>query len=264
MDCSEPLRPHAPTGICPGLLRCRDSAIDLGPAGQGLRSPHGACPVGPAGTGHRLWHGCPGTAGGPVWRWTHALLRVLPFPGRTGLVRIGHPGRDAPVLLTGNYRLTVAWVKHALQGLDAWLLVANSRGVNVWCAATGGLLSHHNVVSVLKTSGIDAQVDHRELILPQLAATGVEERLVREKTGWQVNWGPVEGVAIPAWLVHGRQKTPAMRRVTFAWVRRLEMAVAWAFSTALKEGIPISSGLVIGPLACSSSDCTRPSQNKTR
>jgi len=161
------------------------------------------------------------------------LLRVLPVPCRTGLVRIGRPGRDAPVLLTGNYRLTVARVKHALRGIDAWLLVANSRGVNVWCAATGGLLTHHDVVSVVKTSGIEARVNHRELILPQLAATGIEERLVRERTGWQVQWGPVEAAAVPAWLEQGRKKTPAMRRVTFPWVRRLEMAVAWAFPISL-------------------------------
>lgn len=161
------------------------------------------------------------------------LLRVLPFPCRTGLVRIGHPGRNAPVLLTGNYRLTVVRVKHALRGVDAWLLVANSRGVNVWCAATGGLLSHHDVVSVVKTSGIGARVDHRELTLPQLAATGIEERLVHERTGWRVRWGPVEAAAIPAWLARGGQKTPAMRRVTFPWPRRLELAVAWAFPISL-------------------------------
>ncbi len=161
------------------------------------------------------------------------LLRVLPFPCRTGLVRIGSPGRDSPVLLTGNFRLTVARVKRALEGLDAYLLVANSRGVNVWCAATGGLLTNHDVISVLKTSGIDGLVDHRRVILPQLAATGIEGKAVHRKTGWKVVWGPVEAAAIPEFLGSGLVKTREMRVITFPWRRRLEMAAAWAFPISL-------------------------------
>ena len=110
------------------------------------------------------------------------LLRMLPFPTRTGLLAIGSPGRHSPVLLTGNFALTVQRVRRALDGIDAYLLVANSRGINVWCAATGGLLTNHDVVSVIKTSGIDDLVDHREVILPQLAATGIEGRSVRART----------------------------------------------------------------------------------
>jgi NAD-dependent dihydropyrimidine dehydrogenase PreA subunit len=161
------------------------------------------------------------------------LLRVLPFPCRTGLVRIGNPGRSAPVLLTCNFRLTVERVKRALDGIDAYLLVANSRGVNVWCAATGGLLTNHDVVSVLKTSGIGDLVDHRQVILPQLAATGIEGKTVREKTGCKVVWGPVRADAIPAFLRCGLTTTKAMRTVTFPWTERFEMAVAWAFPISL-------------------------------
>ncbi len=183
------------------------------------------------------------------------LLRLLPFPCRTGLVRIGSPGRDAPVLLTGNFRLTVERVKRALRGIDAYLLVANSRGVNVWCAATGGLLTNHDVVSVLKTSGIDRHVDHHRVILPQLAATGIEGTVVHKKTGWQVVWGPVEASAIPAFLRRGCETTRAMRTVSFPWRRRLEMAVAWAFPISLltlivlpfwKDGVLPLAGLTWG------------------
>ncbi|RME81454.1 MAG: 4Fe-4S dicluster domain-containing protein [Caldilineae bacterium] len=157
------------------------------------------------------------------------LLRMLPFPTRTGLYAIGRPGPDSPVLLTCNFHLTVERVKRALRGVDCWLLVANSRGINVWCAATGGLLTNHDVISVLKTSGIEERVHHREVILPQLAATGVEAKLIRQKTHWKVLWGPVEAKDIPGYLAAGKQKTAAMRRVEFPWLRRLEMAVAWGF-----------------------------------
>jgi NAD-dependent dihydropyrimidine dehydrogenase PreA subunit len=161
------------------------------------------------------------------------LLRLLPFPCKTGVVTIGNPGRDAPVLLTCNFRLTVERVRGALAGIDAYLLIANSRGVNVWCAATGGLLTNHDVVSVLKTSGIEGLVDHRRVILPQLAATGIEGRVIREKTSWTVVWGPVDATAIPRFLSNGMEKSVEMRTVGFPWPERLEMAVAWAFPISL-------------------------------
>jgi NAD-dependent dihydropyrimidine dehydrogenase PreA subunit len=161
------------------------------------------------------------------------LLRVLPFRCKTGLVKIGSPGRNAPVLLTCNFRLTVERVRRALEGIDAYLLVANSGGVNVWCAATGGLLTNHGVVSVLKTSGIEDLVDHRQVILPQLAATGIEGKIIHKKTGWRVLWGPVYATSIPQFLSGGLEKTVEMRTVSFPWPQRLEMAFAWAFPVSL-------------------------------
>ena len=163
---------------------------------------------------------------------TQTLLRMLPFPCRTGLVKIGNPGRNSPVLLTGNFRLTVERVRRALDGIDAYLLVANSRGINVWCAATGGYLTNHDVISVLKTSGIEELVDHREVILPQLAATGIEGGVVHRRSCWRVVWGPVYARSIPDFL-GARRKTPEMSTVRFAWPQRLEMAVAWAFPISL-------------------------------
>ena len=161
------------------------------------------------------------------------LLRVLPFPCRTGLTRIGNPDRNSPVLLTGNFRLTVERLRRAIEGMDAYLLVANSRGVNVWCAATGGMLTNHDVVSVLKTSGIEDLVDHRTVILPQLAATGIEGRAIQHKAGWKVVWGPAYASAIPAFVRNRFKKTREMGAVAFEWPQRLEMAVAWAFPISL-------------------------------
>ncbi len=181
------------------------------------------------------------------------LLRVLPFPCRTGLIEIGHPGRGSPVLLTGNFRLTVERVKRALAGIDAYLLVANSRGVNVWCAATGGLLTDHEVVTVLKASGIENRVAHRQVVLPQLAATGIDGKVVQHRTGWRVVWGPVRADALPAFLGNGFAASRAMRTVTFPWPQRVEMAIAWAFPISLlallvlpvwKAGVLPLAGLV--------------------
>jgi NAD-dependent dihydropyrimidine dehydrogenase PreA subunit len=156
-------------------------------------------------------------------------LRMLPVPRRTGIIRIGSPDRQSPVLLTGNYDLTVRRVLRALRGQACYLLVANSRGVNVWCSSCGGLFTHHDVVSALKTSGIADLVDDREVILPQLAAAGVEANEVEERSGWRVRWGPVDARDLPAFLRSPANTTPTTRQVAFGLASRLEMAVAWAF-----------------------------------
>ncbi|MFQ6050642.1 MAG: HgcAB-like fusion protein [Candidatus Hydrothermarchaeota archaeon] len=157
------------------------------------------------------------------------LLRVLPFPCKTGLIKIGNPSRDSPVFLTCNYHLTVERVKRALKGMNAYLLVANSRGINVWCASTGGHFTNHDVISALKTSGIEELVSHRNVIMPQLAATGVEAKIIKKKTGWNVIWGPVYAKDIPAFIEKNNKKTPKMREVDFPWTQRMEMAFSWAF-----------------------------------
>jgi NAD-dependent dihydropyrimidine dehydrogenase PreA subunit len=157
------------------------------------------------------------------------LLRAFPFPGKTGLNIIGHPDRNSPVFLTCNFQVTVERVKKALKGMDAYLLIANSKGDNVWCSATGGHFTNHNVISVLKTSGIEDLVDHRNVILPQLAATGIRDKVIQKKTGWNAIWGPVYAEDIPAFIENNMEKTPRMRQVSFTLGQRLEMAIMWAF-----------------------------------
>ncbi len=157
------------------------------------------------------------------------LLRVIPFPCKTGLIKIGNPKRNSPVFLTCNYHLSVERVKRALKGMDAYLLVANSRGMDVWCAAAGGNLNNHDVISVLKTSGIEELEDNRKVILPQLAAPGIESKVIHKETRWKVIWGPVYAKDIPAFVENRFNKTPNMREVKFRFTERIEMATMWAF-----------------------------------
>jgi ferredoxin len=165
-----------------------------------------------------------------LWLLTTAF-RLFPWPTRTGIRTIGNPGPDSPVILTCNFALTVAKVERVLRGLDAWLLVANSRGINVWCAAGGGHLTTHDAVSALKTTGIAERVTHRRVILPQLAAVGIEADHVQERTGWQVVWGPVDAHHLPAFL-NGKEESH-MRQVAFDVPARLEMAMMWAAPLSL-------------------------------
>ena len=137
-----------------------------------------------------------------AWLMTviQTAFRLFPFPTNTGLRTIGNPGRDAPVLVTCNFDLTVRRVLKALLGMDCYLLVAPSHGINVWCAAGGGMFNAHSVISVVKTSRIAERVDHRMLILPQFSAPGIDIARVELETGWRCKFGPAYATDIPAYL----------------------------------------------------------------
>ena len=163
-------------------------------------------------------------------------FRLVPWPTEPGLRRSGEPGPFSPVIVTGNFDLSVRRVLRALEGVDAWVVVAPSGGINVWCAAAGGHLSTHQIVTALKTSGVEERVRHRNAILPQLAATGVLARDVSRRSHWRVRFGPVYAEDLPEYLERGRKKTDAMRSVRFGAAERLEMAAVWAAPMALLLG----------------------------
>jgi NAD-dependent dihydropyrimidine dehydrogenase PreA subunit len=151
------------------------------------------------------------------------FFRWIGFPVEPQLIRVGKPNRDSPVLLTCNFNLTVHRVLKELQGIDCFLLIAPSKGINVWCGACGDDFNTDSAVSILKTSKIEDFVDHHTLILPQLSATGIDPVAVKHKTGWTANFGPVYARDIRAFLAQGMEKTPEQSRVTFTLPSRLEM-----------------------------------------
>ncbi len=157
--------------------------------------------------------------------WALFFRIIPPYPKvKPGLYTIGHPDSRAPVLVTGNFDLTVRRLVKALDGkTDIWLLVADSAGINVWCGAGGGYFTADKVLAAVKASRLEEVVNHRALILPQLCANGVDGWRIRRELGWGVHWGPVRAADIPAYLSAGRKKTDAMRHVQFPLKDRLEM-----------------------------------------
>ncbi len=158
-----------------------------------------------------------------VWDY---LGRWFPNPVEPGLRKIGAPDSRSPVCVTSNFHLTVRRVERALVGSDAWLLVAPTNGINVWCAASGGDMTANGIVAAIKTSRIVERVTHRKLVLPQLSAPGVDVKLLKEQTGWWVEFGPVYAADLPAYLRKDHQKTAAQRRSRFPLRFRLEMLVS--------------------------------------
>jgi len=172
------------------------------------------------------------------------FFRLFPCPTPVRLIKVGNPDDKSPVLATCNFYITVQRLLKALEGRDVWLLVAQSGGVNVWCAAGGDEFNTESIVSAVKTSGINKLVSHRELILPPLGGPGISASRVREKTGWKVRWGPVRDIDIPLYLDQGKRRTEAMKRVTYDWKERLDTALGSLFPFYMLGGIGF---LIIGP-----------------
>jgi len=166
-------------------------------------------------------------------RLFQTVFRVVPYPTKPGLIRIGNPGQSSPVLVTTNYDLTVRRMCRALKELDCYLLIAPAAGVDVWCAATGGRFTIDSVISVLKTSRIGKLVKHRRLILPQLSATGINIFELRKRSGWSAVFGPIRAEDIPSYLA-SRRRPESMTRISFAIPERLEMATAMWGSLSLR------------------------------
>ena len=172
-----------------------------------------------------------------------SLFRILPpYPKvKPGVYAVGEPGPDSPLLVTGNYDLTVRRLVRAIDGeVEAWILVVDSGGINVWCAAGGGFLTADRIIGALHISGLSEYLQHHALILPQLCANGVEGWRIREQTGWGVHWGPVRAEDIPDYLARGRKKTDDMRWVQFPLRDRLEMTAVTLGFYALLILIPIA------------------------
>ena len=137
-----------------------------------------------------------------------------------GLYALGSPDNRSPVLVTANYKLSFDRLREALPGRNAWILVLNTEGINVWCAAGKGTFGTEELVRRIESCGLARVVSHRELILPQLAGPGVAAHRVKELSGFRVIYGPIKATDLPAFIEAGLKATPEMRCKTFsAWER---------------------------------------------
>jgi hypothetical protein len=149
------------------------------------------------------------------WGWRRGDWRVP-----AGLYALGHPGADSPVFVTANYTLSFDSLRTALPGVDAYILILDTQGVNVWCAAGKGTFGTDELVRRVNETNLARVVTHRRLILPQLGAPGVAAHRVVREAGFRVEYGPVRAADLPAYLV-SHTATPEMRRVRFAILDRV-------------------------------------------
>ncbi len=138
-----------------------------------------------------------------------------------GLYAVGHPTNRSDVMVTANYKLTFDTLRKNLAGLNVWLLVLDTKGVNVWCAAGKGTFGTEELVRRIRLTSLERIVIHRRLILPQLSATGVAAHLVKKASGFTVLYGPIRAIDIQAFIRASYRATDEMRQVRFNWYDRL-------------------------------------------
>ncbi|MBU1076680.1 MAG: acetyl-CoA synthase subunit gamma [Spirochaetes bacterium] len=199
-----------------------------------------------------------------------------------GLYALGTPDKASHVFVSANYKLSFDSLRSKLKGINAWILVLDTKGVNVWCAAGKGTFGTDELNLRIKESDLAGLVAHRRLIVPQLGATGVAGHLVKKHSGFSVTFGPVRSSDIPDFLKNGLKATPIMRRVQFPLQDRVVLvpmelvtgfkyllliiifffmlgglsSTGYSFTTAIQRGILSSilllsayfSGAVLGPI----------------
>jgi ubiquinone/menaquinone biosynthesis C-methylase UbiE/ferredoxin len=190
-------------------------------------------------------------AGGVLSTLWQTATRMFAHPTDIGLIAVGNPTRNSPVLCTCNFKLTVQRLCQLLKRkcINAWVLVSPTGGDNVWCASAAGKFNAESVITAIKVSHLDKYVSHRQIILPQLAAPGVNPHRIAQATGWHCIWGPVRMDDLPDYLesfpdIVGK-KTERQRTVAFDARNRIEMALVILFPMLMFLGGPLFLFLII-------------------
>jgi hypothetical protein len=140
-----------------------------------------------------------------------------------GLYAVGEPDRESDILVSANYKLSFDALRKRLSGRDLWILVLDTSGVNVWCAAGKGTFGTDELVHRIESTGLAQVVRRKRLILPQLAGPGVAAHEVKKRSGFKVIYGPIEAKDLPAFIDFGYKATTAMRRKTFTFRERVTL-----------------------------------------
>jgi len=139
----------------------------------------------------------------------------------TGLYGVGNPTNQSLIFVTANYKYSFDLLRQSLNGMNAYILVLDTQGINVWCAAGKGTFSSKELIYQLNKWKVKALVKHKKVILPQLGAGHMEPHLVRRYSGFKVIYGPVRAEDIPDYIEQQLLATEAMRTVSFSFKERL-------------------------------------------
>ncbi|MFH0977145.1 MAG: mercury methylation corrinoid protein HgcA [Spirochaetota bacterium] len=140
-----------------------------------------------------------------------------------GLYAIGSPDAGSDVFVSANYKLSFDVLRRSLDGLSGWILVLDTKGINVWCAAGKGTFGTNELIKQIINTGLAKIVSHRRIIVPQLGAVGVKAAEVKKETGFNILFGPVDAKDIKEYLNLKYKAYQEMRRVKFSVFKRLEL-----------------------------------------
>ena len=165
--------------------------------------------------------------GGMKARWA---MGRMSFTVEPGLYAVGEADENSHVFVSANYKMSFDRVRGCLRGRSGLILVLDTKGINVWCAAGKGTFGTEELVSRIEQVGLSEIVLHKKLIVPQLGAPGISAHEVAKQSGFRVVYGPVRAEDLPAYLDAGLKATDEMRKVKFPlWDRVVLIPVEIVF-----------------------------------
>ena len=90
-------------------------------------------------------------------RWAVGRMNCRIEPG---LYVVGDPAAESPVLASANYKMSFDRLRSELAGLDAWILVLDTKGINVWCAAGKGTFGTDELIRRIESTRLPEIVSH--------------------------------------------------------------------------------------------------------
>ena len=189
-------------------------------------------------------------------RWA---LNRMNYIVPAGLYAIGTPTAYDPVAVTCNYKMTYDIVRRELSGRNVWLLVLETFGVNVWCAAGKGTFGTDELVKRIDVSGVSKVVSHRRLLLPILGAPGIAAHEVARRTGFSISYATIRANDLPEFLDNNMVTTSGMRELTFTLYERM-ILVPVELLIALRSAVVVALvvlllGLLFGGIHAGTSLC---------
>ncbi len=154
-------------------------------------------------------------------RWNNK--KRMNYSVSPGLYGVGNPVKDSPVFVSANYKLSFDILRESLKNFNAWVLVLETKGINVWCAAGKGSFGTKELNYRIKSVALEKIVSHKKIIVPQLGAPGIAAHLVKKETGFKVIYGPVRAADIPKYVENNFIKTEEMKKVTFPVNERMKL-----------------------------------------
>ncbi|MDR2584933.1 MAG: hypothetical protein LBC84_01740 [Prevotellaceae bacterium] len=153
-------------------------------------------------------------------RWSIGRMDYTVMPG---LYAVGNPDKESDVYVSCNFKLSFDHLRRALHGMNGWILVLDTKGINVWCAAGKGTFGTKELAYRIKEHQLEKVVTHKRVIVPQLGATGVSAYKIKEETGCKVVYGPVKACDIPGFVANGYKTLPEMRKIDFTLLERTKL-----------------------------------------
>jgi len=138
-----------------------------------------------------------------------------------GLYKTGEPDKSSPIFVSSNFQMSFNKLRSSLKNLNSWILVIDTKGINVWCAAGKGTFGTDELIEKIKRFNLECISSKKELILPQLSASGVCAHEVKKSTGFKIIYGPIKSKDIPEFIKNDCKATAEMRKISFSFFDRL-------------------------------------------